>query len=384
MLDGRKHIWQEIELQLAGENEDRIWFHVASLGEYEQARPVMEALKLRYPKVKIVCTFFSPSGYEVLKNDKASDYVFYLPFDNKGNALKLLKLIQPKMAFWVKYDLWYYYIQELHQKQVPTYLLSASFRQSQIYFRSYGVFFRSILQKINGIYTQNATTTELLLSIGVESIVSKDTRFDRVHSSVQQLDEIPAIADFKGSDVMIVAGSSYAIEEQILADFTKSNRVDCKIIIAPHFVDEKRISEIEKSFPNDSIRWSKYDLTLHQSKKILIIDCIGILSKIYRYADLAFIGGGFKHGGLHNILEAACFGVPTLFGPEIKKFPEAQDLVKLGGAFVVSDSNAFSEFATNLLQNKHLREKASRVASTFINENVGATEIVMKHVFGNE
>ncbi len=382
MLEGRKNNWQDIEQKLNNDIENTIWFHVASLGEYEQARPVMEAIKIKFPNHKIVCTFFSPSGYDVLKNDKASDYIFYLPLDSKSNAKRLINQIKPKMAFWVKYDLWYFYIQELHKKKIPIYLLSASFRNDQIYFKPYGIFFKSILQKFTLIFTQNSESKELLQSIQIKSIVSKDTRFDRVYRNAQQLAEIPAISTFKGNGLLIVAGSTYSIEEQILADFFAVNASDCKYIIAPHFVDEKRILEIESNFQNQCIRWSNYELSRDdKGKKILIIDCIGILSKIYRYADFVFIGGGFRHGGLHNILEAACFGVPTLFGPEIKKFPEAEDLIKAGGSSLVKDSTGFSIQLKNWIENDEERKRVGQSATKFIKKNVGATELIMECIF---
>lgn len=381
MLDGRKNLWQNIEQKLGKDSSKNIWFHVASMGEYEQARPLMEALKLKHPNHKIVTSFFSPSGYDVLKNDKASDCIFYLPFDNKSNAEKLVKLINPKMAFWVKYDLWHFYLENLNEKKVPIYLLSASFREHQIFFKWYGVFFKTILKKFDFIFTQNNQTTELLKGIGIDSIVSKDTRFDRVYRNVQQLHEIPAISSFKGNSLLIVAGSSYSYEEQILARFFTSNSSDCKLIIAPHFVDEKRIIEIENTFNKQCIRWSDYEFNgVDNGKKILIIDCIGILSKIYRYADLAFIGGGFKHGGLHNILEAACFGVPTFFGPEIKKFPEASELIKFGGADTVLDGHDFATKVGILIEKPDQRKQIGLKAAHFIKDNVGATDLVMKHL----
>jgi 3-deoxy-D-manno-octulosonic-acid transferase len=382
MLEARLNLWQNIEQKLSTLHDNTIWFHVSSLGEYEQARPVMEAIKLNHLEYKIVCTFFSPSGYDILKNDKASDCIFYLPFDSHLNAKRLIKIINPKMAFWVKYDLWHFYLQELHDKKIPIYLLSASFRNSQPYFKWYGVFLKSVLQKLTLIFSQNNETKLLLNSIGIGSIVTKDTRFDRVYRNVQQLHEMPAISAFKGNSLLLVAGSSYHIEEKILADFFAANTHNCKLIIAPHFVDEKRITEIESTFHNQCIRWSEYELIGEdQDKKILIIDCIGILSKIYRYADFAFIGGGFKHGGLHNILEAACFGVPTLFGPEINKFPEAEALIKVGGSKLVRDSNDFSDQLQSWIKNADERKQVGKQAANFISDNLGATELVMKHVF---
>lgn len=384
MLEGRKNQWEIIEKKLSNASKKMIWFHVSSLGEYEQARPIMEAIKIKLPNHQITTTFFSPSGYDVLKNDKASDYIFYLPFDSPSNANKLVELIKPEMAFWVKYDLWYYYIQALHKNKTPIFLLSASFRDKQTYFKWYGVFLKSILQKFTYIFTQNTESKELLSSIQINSIVSKDTRFDRVYRNVQQLNKLPAIAKFKNNSMLIVAGSSYSIEEQILADFLASNSVDFKLIIAPHFVDEKRIIEIENTFANQSIRWSEFEISGNDNgKKILIIDCIGLLSKIYRYADFALIGGGFKHGGLHNILEAACFGVPTLFGPEIKKFPEARDLVKFGGGSLIRSSSDFINHIKNWSENEQERKQVGQRAAHFIKDNVGATELVMNHIFNN-
>ena len=253
---------------------------------------------------------------------------------------------------------------------------------AETYFKWYGVFFKAILQKFSLIFSQNSETKHLLKSIQVNSIVSKDTRFDRVYRNDQQLNEIPAIARFKGNSLMIVAGSSYNIEEQILANFFATNTADCKLIIAPHFVDEKRILEIENTFPNQCIRWSEYELSGNdKGKKVLVIDCIGILSHIYRYADFAFIGGGFIHGGLHNILEAACFGVPTLFGPEINKFPEAAELIKLGSSSLVQNSHEFAKQLQTWIENVEQRKQVGQRAANFIIDNIGATEIVMKHIF---
>ncbi len=384
MLVGRKNIWKEIDVKLKSINEKRVWFHVASMGEYEQARPIMEALKHSDKTIKIITTFFSPSGYNALQNDKSSDYVFYLPFDSKKNANKLIEMIQPCMAFWVKYDLWYYYIQELKSRKIPCYLLSAAFRSNQIYFKPYGLFFKSILQNFTQIFTQNIQTNKLLSTIQVNSIFSNDTRFDRVLKSVNILENIPEIEKFKSDSLLIVAGSSYEIEEIILSDFFAQNKLNIKLIIAPHFVEKNRILEIENNFLNQTIKWSEYKISHNDNdRKILILDCIGLLSKVYRYADFALIGGGFTHGGLHNILEAAAFGVPTFFGPKINKFPEASDLVYTHGAIVVNDAFEFKLEINNLINNPEALYQVSNKAKTYIQHNSGATQIVMEYLSNN-
>ncbi len=381
MVDGQKNNWKLIEDKLINKNEKRVWFHVASVGEYEQARPIMEAILQSNNSCKIVCTFFSPSGYNALKNDTAAHYKFYLPFDSRNNAKRLLELINPSIAFWVKYDFWYYYLHQLHKQKIPVYLLSAAFINSQIYFAWYGVFFKNILTFFTTIFTQNSSTTQLLKSINIKSIESKDTRFDKVYSTAKFSENIPQIERFKDNNFLIVAGSSYAIEENILKQFLHQNKHSIKLIIAPHFVNKKRIEEIENTFKNECIKWSDYkNSSNHTNKNILILDSIGMLSKTYRYADVAFIGGGFLSGGLHNILEAACFGVPTIFGNKINKFAEASDLINCGGAISIKDESDFIAVLKLLMDDKNKINSASQSAQNFIQKNIGATDIVMANI----
>lgn len=379
-IEGRNNNIENIRILLAADSSKKIWFHVSSLGEFEQARPVMEALKVKLPLHKIIVTFFSPSGYEQMKNESIADYVFYLPFDSKKNAKELINYFNPEMVFWVKYDFWFFYLNELKNRNIKTFLLSASFRKEQIYFKGYGVFFRNILNCFTHIFTQNKVSTDLLQSIQIENVtLSKDTRYDRVYNTSQETQYLSLIEKFKAQNQLLLCGSSYPIEEKMISNFLKQN-TEIKIIIAPHFVYEERIIEIENTFSGMCLRYSNADENTISSKSVLIIDSIGLLSQIYRYATIAFVGGGFVKSGLHNVLEAAAFGKPILFGPEIDKFPEALDLIKVGAAYTVANEKECKSILIELLQNKEKYLSASIAASEFIKENVGATNSVMEKI----
>lgn len=379
-VQGRKNIFNEIADELETIEAKRIWFHVSSLGEYEQGRPLMEALKEKFPGHKILVTFFSPSGYENRKEDKAADFIFYLPFDTHTNATTLLDLFKPEMVFWVKYDFWYFYLSEISRRKIPLYLISAAFRPEQLFFKWYGAFYRRVILLFNHIFCQNNESIDLLKRIGYrQCTLSRDTRYDRVFQSLNANVEVPLITAFKGNNELMVAGSSYENEEALIENNLRQSS-NLKVIVAPHFIDAERIASIKKRFPN-AVKYSKADLDNVQQAQVLIIDNIGLLKHIYKYADLVFVGGGFWPGGLHNTLEPAAYGNPILFGPHLEKFPEARMLRDRGAAFVVKSQQDYDGILTRLRGDRAFYERASLVASHFIEENKGATQIIMKQLF---
>ncbi len=359
-----------------------IWFHVSSLGEFEQGRPVMEALKKQFPDCSLVVTFFSPSGYEVKKNDPLCDAVFYLPFESRANAERVVASLNPMMAIWIKYDFWYEYLQALKNKQVPLYLCAAQFRKSQLFFKRGGDFQRKILRLFDFIFCQQEESKILLHSIGITNcMVSGDNRYDRVSQTLAHIEPLPVIHRFKESSFLLIAGSSYEVEEEIIEKVYQQLNRSFKIIIAPHFVDAARISAIEARFGQACIRYSACNAdTVFEDKKIMIIDSIGMLAKVYQYGNAAFIGGGFWENGLHNILEAATFGMPVCFGPKVKRFPEAADLLQQGIATAIKDKNEFSAWLEKLLKDKAYCKEISEKSRRHIAANTGATKLVVDHI----
>jgi len=377
----RKYALDTIRFQLKDDKSSKIWFHVASLGEFEQARPVIEGIKRKFPNHKIAVSFFSPSGYETRYLDKVIDIPFYLPDDNDANAKIILDLLNPEMVFWVKYDFWYFYLREINSRKIPLYLISGNFRKDQLFFKYYGGFYRDILKFFTKIFTQNQSSADLLKSININDvIVSKDTRYDRVLNTLQKPLELGIISKFKGDNLLLVCGSSYHKEEGLVRKFLNNNNVQIKIIVAPHFIDDVRIKEVVQTFGNDSILYSDADLSNVSDKKVLIIDNIGLLSHIYRYADVAFVGGGFWKGGLHNILEAAAYGMPIIFGPEIKKFPEAKQLCSLNLAFIIEFYKELEDHLLLFLKDTERRKSISEKMKNFIQDNAGATEVVLDNI----
>ncbi|MES2380203.1 MAG: glycosyltransferase N-terminal domain-containing protein [Bacteroidota bacterium] len=378
---GRKGLLKHIEQSLQNETRQSIWFHVASLGEFEQAKPLIEVLKVKFPQYCIVITFFSPSGYENKKDDSIADYIFYLPNDSKKNAVPFIKLIKPAMAFWVKYDFWYYYLNQLSKNNIPVYLIAASFTEDPAYLKWYAAFYKKMFHCFRFIFTQNTKTALLLNNIGINQTLSTgDTRFDRVYQSVQQFESLPLIEQFKQDKLLIVVGSSYAIEETFLQHFMEKNpNTGVKIIIAPHFISPERLTEIEQRFTG-ILRFSQANATNIEKHQSLLIDNIGMLSKIYRYADIAIIGGGFKAKGLHNILEAATFGKPIIHGDKIGYFPEAKLLNANKGSIVVNDETSFETALSSLLNDKNKRLTMGNNAKQLVLDNVGATEKIISKI----
>jgi len=369
---GRKNVFKEIAEKI-NPSDRPIWFHFASLGEFEQGRPVLEKIRVLHPAEKIVITFFSPSGFEIRKNYVGANGIFYLPVDTLANAKKFIELVNPRMAIFTKYEFWFHYFNELHQKQIPLYLISGIFRADQVFFKWYGGFNRRILNCVTHFFVQNKESAVLLNSIGIKEVsISGDTRFDRVYENTIAPIKIAEVETFCGDAPVFIAGSTWLADERLLISFPKKYP-DWKLVIAPHEVDENHIAEIEKLFPI-SIRFSQLK-SPHTPCSTLIIDNIGMLSSLYQYAKVAYIGGGFG-AGIHNTLEAAAFGLPVIFGPKYDKFQEAKDLIAIGAAKSITNevelSSAFEQFKAN--------EKASADAKGYVAGKKGATEMISKHL----
>jgi 3-deoxy-D-manno-octulosonic-acid transferase len=378
--NGRKKQFELLRSKI--KPEDRIfWFHASSLGEFEQGRPVMEKVKKEFPQIKILLTFFSPSGYEIRKNYEVADYVFYMPIDTKKNAVKFIDVVKPEMAFFIKYEFWFNYIDCLFKKNIPVYFFSVIFRKDQHFFKWYGSWFRQNLKKINWFFVQNIDSIDLLKRIQVDNVsLCGDTRFDRVFEVTQNKKSFPLIEKFCGGNKIVLAGSSWPADEEILAEYIKTSDPDVKFIIAPHEIHKEHLESIIQKLKVPFIKYSKISNENIPDKKVLIVDCIGILLHLYQYASFAYIGGGFGKS-IHNILEAATFGKPVIFGPNFNKFQEAKDLVRLGGAFKIQNYDDFKIISDKLLSNKNYLNERSFVCANYVKENTGATKIIFNKIF---
>ena len=348
--------------------------HCASLGEFEQGRPVMEALKQEFPDYKILLTFFSPSGFEIRKNYSGADHIFYLPWDTKANAQKFVEIVHPALAIFIKYEFWYNYSYELKKKNVPQLSVSSIFREDQIFFKPYGKLFRKILKNFDYFFVQNEASVRLLRLVGIRNcMLAGDTRFDRVNEVVKKREEVPIAKTFKNGEKVLVAGSCWEEDFEVLVPFINENKM--KFIIAPHEISEAGILDLEKSLQVKSVRYSKAVDGAVADVNVLIIDNIGLLSRLYHYGEFAYIGGGFGKG-LHNILEAACYGIPILFGDKnYEKFQEANDLLNRGGAFPISSyTDLIEKFDLLAMPENFLL--ACEVTKAYVTENLGATEKV--------
>jgi 3-deoxy-D-manno-octulosonic-acid transferase len=372
-VQGRKNIFEKIKAEISPSPSPRIWFHCASLGEFEQGRPIIERIKKEYPHYQVVISFFSPSGYEIRKNYSGADNVFYLPIDTKKNAKKLIEIINPQIAFFIKYEFWYHYIHELKKQAIPIYLISALFRKNQIFFKPYGALYRSILDCYNYIFVQDDISMELLLELGYKNIcVSGDTRYDRVWEIANQAKQLDLIEQFKSDKKIIVAGSTWQQEEQLIAGYIERKGFTHKFVIAPHNISENHLLQIERLYKQHKcIRYSKVSRVSIAQYEILIIDNIGLLSSLYKYADVAIIGGGFG-SGLHNILEAVVYGCPVVFGPKYYRFPEAVDLLNAGGACSVRNGDEIANDITFLSAPEN-KEYLHTICKNFVESRRGAT-----------
>ena len=379
-LSGRENVFALLEQKrLPGERY--VWFHAASLGEFEQGRPIMESLKNSHPEFKILLTFFSPSGYEVRKDYQGADIICYLPMDMSWNVKRFLDIVQPDCAIFIKYEFWMNYLLELKKRQIKTYIVSAIFRESQLFFRSYGGFYRRLLKSFSHLFVQNDESVRLLHSIGVDNVTKVgDTRFDRVADIAAKSKDLPIVQAFKSDAKVLIAGSSWPNDENILLPFLNQN-LSLKLIIAPHEIDEGHLQSIISQLKRPYVRYSQATIENVKEVDCLIIDCFGLLSSIYRYGEIAYVGGGFGVG-IHNILEAAVYGIPVVFGPNFRKFQEAVDLHQEGGAFVVDSYESFSQIMSEFLEeNSSLYSSACKVSNDYSQANKGATSKVVNAIF---
>lgn len=378
---GQKGIFETVEKKLLFKRPV-IWIHCASLGEFEQGRPLIEKIKQQHPDHQIVLTFYSPSGYEIRKNYELADCVCYLPADTPGKARKFIEMIQPEKAFFIKYEYWYNYFRILKEKDVPIYMISAIFRPKQLFFSKglRGKWYRKILQNVEHFFVQNEQSALLLKQIGLNNFtITGDTRFDRVAEIAARSRDLPRIKQFKKGGKLIVAGSTWPPDEALLIKFLKQNP-EAKIVFAPHEVKESNVLRLLKQMPVDAALYSLsegHDLSFY---RVLIIDTIGLLSSIYRYADVAYIGGGFGVG-IHNTLEAAVYNIPVVFGPNYKKFQEARGLEDSGVAFPIQNTVELNNTLNKLLEDEKGRHDIATKCREFMAKNIGATQQVLTKVF---
>jgi 3-deoxy-D-manno-octulosonic-acid transferase len=377
---GRINIFDQLSSSFAKNKNSVIWMHCASLGEFEQGRTILEAIKKQNPETKILLTFFSPSGYEIRKNYPLADWVYYLPADSPGNAKKFIEIIKPSQVIFVKYEFWYYYLRELKKQQIPTYLISAIFREKQTFFSWYGGLFREMLFCFNKIFVQDKASAQLLEGIDYKEYeVTGDSRLDRVTAIKKQAKTFPVLETFSKNAKVIICGSTWPADEKILSDFAKNNP-DYKLVIAPHQIDGKHLKEIADIFDfTKTLFYSQNpDNSELKEAKILIIDNIGMLSSLYYYGHIAYIGGGFG-AGIHNILEAVVYEIPVVFGGNYHKFREAVDLIEAGVAFEISDQQTLTETAVQISENSRANKIKEKIAE-YLKKNTGATEKILNGI----
>lgn len=381
MIVGRRYIFKKLQSSFAINIKPVAWFHCASLGEFEQGRPIIEAFSSQHSEYLIFLTFFSSSGYEIRKNYDKAHVISYLPFDNFNDVQKFLSITKPSLAVFVKYELWFNYLTALKAKEIPSYLISANFRENQIFFKSYGGFFRKIIHAFSHIFVQNESSEKLLLSIDYHNItVAGDTRFDRVIELAKSGKDLPIIEIFKGKKQLLVFGSAWEADFDFLLPFFNNEAFDIQLVIAPHEINQVEMSEWESKLKAKSIKYSKINScnSSISEYKFLFIDNIGMLSSIYKYADYVWIGGAFGNG-LHNILEAATFGNPIFFGNKnYSKFQEAVDLVEFGSAFAIEKYQDFEQKFLELYTNSAYLYETAEKSRKFVQKNNGATEKIMK------
>ena len=379
-VDGRKETFAKLRTEFDGRSKV-IWFHCASLGEFEQGRPIIEKCRREIKDSKVLVTFFSPSGYEVRKNYTEADAVVYLPLDTKSNAKRFLDIVKPSVAVFVKYEFWPNILKELKTRNIKTLLVSGIFRENQPFFKWYGKWMVSSLQSFDHFFVQNDTSKELLRRLGFTNVtVSGDTRFDRVYQVTNQKIDLEKIARFKGDATVLVAGSTWPKDEELLVNFINdSPSGKQKYIVAPHNIYAEGIVKLKNSIHKKTLLYSEINSAEPDDFEVLIIDSIGLLSKIYYYADIAYVGGGFGTG-LHNILEPATFSVPIIIGPDYEKFNEAKELVSLKACLVVKNSEELNTILSALFINNKERTEKGELSRKYILENIGATEIIFNHL----
>lgn len=378
-VSGRKQSFNLLEQKISP-GDKTIWFHVASLGEYEQGLPLMQAIKAQYPFHKLVLTFFSPSGYEVRKHNNIADLTIYLPWENVGTTGKFLQKVNPDFVVFVKYEFWMDYLLELKSRAIPTYLVSGIFRENQVFFKGYGTLYRSILKAFSHFFVQNANSKNLLQSIGFNNVtVSGDTRFDRVVEILDRDNSLDFMADFKQDKTLLVCGSTWPADEQLLMDYLNSTPLDFKVVIAPHNIKQGAIDQLVARIEKKVVKYSDRAIADLKQAQILVLDTIGILTKVYSYADMAYVGGGFGNPGVHNVLEPAVFGVPIVIGPNYAHFAEAIELVQLKGITSIANVSELKGVLDDWIQNTYQRQAQGKICRDFVMENKGATPTILSY-----
>ncbi len=366
--------------KMQGAGNKIAWFHCASLGEFEQGRPLIETFHEENPGYEILLTFFSPSGYEIRKNYKYANYVSYLPLDSKKSARYFIQTVKPSVAFFIKYEFWYFLIHELNNKNIPTYLVSGIFRASHFFFQKIAHPYCSVLHCFEHIFVQDNESKALLSTIGVKKVsVTGDTRFDRVQKVASQKKEIPFIKEFKNKSTMLIGGSTWPKDEDLLIQYINRREHDMKYILAPHEINEKHLDKIEQSINKPCIRYSNASSENVKGNEVLLMDNIGMLSSLYQYGDIAYVGGGFG-AGIHNILEAATFGIPVVFGPNHKQFNEANELIHQGGAFSISNYFSMKKLFDDFLADDGFRKKTGNTCKNYIKRKTGSTREILNNI----
>lgn len=380
-VNGRKDVFQTLEAKIQASDKS-IWFHAASLGEYEQGLPVIEKIKEKFPSHKIIVTFFSPSGYEVRKNNTVADCTVYLPLDTQKNAKQFIELTNPELVFFIKYEYWPNYLNELKKRNIKTYLISGILRKNQAFFKWYGGFYRKALNAFDFFFVQNEYSKQLLQNLGHQNVlVSGDTRFDRVSTILEKDNTLDFIAEFKNNKITIVVGSSWPKDEEIIAQYINEySNENVKFIIAPHNIKAEQIANLRTLITKPTVLFSEKENQSLSDQQVFIIDTIGILTKIYSYADIAYVGGGFGNPGVHNILEPATFGIPIVIGPNYSHFAEATALVKLEGCVSIANNKDLLETFDDLIDKPEIRSQKGAICSQFVQQNKGATAIILNHI----
>lgn len=379
-VDGRKDVIDTLQQKVSAADKT-IWFHCASLGEFEQGVPIMAEVRKLKPDHKIVISFFSPSGFENKQNTPLADVVVYLPMDTPSNSKKFIEALHPSLVFFVKYEFWPNYLFELQKRNVSTLLISGVFRQDQMFFKPYGGFMRKALTAFEHFFLQEHNSELLLKSIGfTNTTVSGDTRFDRVSNQIKTNNTLKFAEEFKGESLCIVCGSTWVEDESVLIEYINSSPSNVKFIIAPHKIETEKIETFRQKIYKKTMLHSEKDEVNVSDYNVLIIDCIGLLTKLYNYADIAYVGGAMGTTGLHNILEPATFGVPIIIGRNFKEFPEAGKLKDLGGLFSINNSKEASAILKKLVDDKTFRLKTGKISTDFVKNNTGATQTVLTYI----
>ena len=385
-VKGRKNFFENLKATYKISAQKKIWMHCSSLGEFEQGRPVLKKIIEEYPEVSIVITFFSPSGLEIIKHDKEFRNVYYMPMDSSSNARRLLDILQPDIVLWVKYEYWYYYLQEIKKRNIPLLLISGIYIPNQVFFKWYGNFYRKMLDCFSHFFVQNISSKEQLQKLVANEKItfSGDTRCDRVINIAENFTEVPSIQDFCGNNKVIVAGSTWEDDEAEWTHFVKTHS-EIKFIIAPHEVDKENLNDVKKEFYNSIFysEWIAINKTNGNSDlktNCVIIDNIGMLSRLYKYATITYVGGGFGYNGLHNILEAAVYGKPVIFGPEYEKNFEAEELIESTGAISIESAIELEKIVNNLLNKPEEIESRGNAAKNYIYNNAGASQKIINYI----